>query len=394
MPNTQRLPVKFIILVLFSSISSCISNKKTSDEAYNLVFKEVNLFDGNELHPNATVYVSKDIILKIEKNSPIKLRKDVVVIDGKGKTLIPALINAHVHIGKPQHLVEAAQAGVLTVIDMFNINMASIQTYDDFIGYAQFVSAGICVTAPYGHGTQYGVDIPTLDSVEDSYKFIADRKAEGSNFIKIIIENGYPLSRFSTLSDTTFNRVIAATKQLDMISVVHVSDLDDGIKAFRYGANGLAHLWTKNGKTISKEQLQVLSSRPFFVIPTLQVLKRALNRSKRKPSIEYTQLKNEVAKLHANKVQILAGTDPPNFGINYGTDLYKELEDFVAAGLTPTESLRTATSSPAKAFQLEKVGTIQKGKWANLILIDGDPTKNISDIEKIEGIWQKGQRIK
>jgi len=110
--------------------------------------------------------------------------------------------------------------------------------------------------------------------------------------------------------------------------------------------------------------------------------------------LNFQQIKKEVQKLHEKGILILAGTDPPNFEINYGTDLYSELIDFVNAGLTPIESLKTATSSPAKVFNLTKIGTIESGKLANLILIDGDPTKDITDIRKINGVWQKGTKIR
>jgi len=398
--KTLPISINFIALILINLfIIGCASNKQVSENTYDLVFRNINLFDGNKVQPNSTVFVKNGVIKKIEDENEIVQNQGIEIINGNGKTLIPALINSHVHIVESKQLVEAAQAGVLTVIDMFNTEIGKMKLYEDSIGMAQFISAGICVTAPKGHGTQYGIEIPTLDAVDDAKRFINNRKAEGSDFIKIIIERGYPFFKAPTLSDSLFREVINSTKQLDLISVVHISELDDGMMAFRFGANGLAHLWDKNGKMINQEQLEELSKRPsFFIIPTLQVLKRSnaflKKRAYTTTSLDFSEIKVEVGKLNKNNVQILAGTDPPNFEINYGTDIYSELEDFVEAGLTPIESLKTATSSPAKAFQLEQIGTIESGKWANLIMIDGDPTKDITDIRKIEGIWQKGEKIR
>ena len=384
-----------LISITLLLLSGCAYNKQLSDESYDLVFKEVRLFDGYRLHPQTSVYISNGRIKRVEKGYESVEGKEVEIIEGKGKTLLPALINAHVHVVEPSQLVEAAQAGVLTLIDLFNIDLENMKRYQDSVGYAQLVSAGICVTAPKGHGTQYGIDIPTLDSAKDALRFVKDRKAEGSDFIKIILEQGYPFNRVPTLSDTIFRSVVSAAKELNLISVVHVSDLDDGMMAFRSGADGLAHLWTKGKKTITNAQLQEISRRPFFVTPTLQVLKRSLSKWRKKVvSLNFIQMQEEVKKLQENNVQILAGTDPPNYGINYGTDLYEELEDFVAAGLTPIESIQTATSSPAKVFQLKNIGIIKPGALANVLLVDGDPTTNISDIRKIIGVWQKGEKLR
>ena len=83
----------------------------------------------------------------------------------------------------------------------------------------------------------------------------------GSDFIKIIIESGYPFYPVPTLSDSQVKNTISSAIELNMLTVVHVSDLDDGMKAFRYGANGLAHLWTKNENYINAEQLKELNKK-------------------------------------------------------------------------------------------------------------------------------------
>jgi imidazolonepropionase-like amidohydrolase len=97
-------------------------------------------------------------------------------------------------------------------------------------------------------------------------------------------------------------------------------------------------------------------------------------------------------------VTIIAGTDSPNLGIAPGGSLHVELAHLVQGGLTPTEALISATSTPARilreVFHREvNFGTIEKGKAADLLLVQGDPTKNIQDTENIVDVFYRGNRL-
>src|SRR6185436_983345 len=92
----------------------------------------------------------------------------------------------------------------------------------------------------------------------------------------------------------------------------------------------------------------------------------------------------------AGGVPILAGTDAPNPGTSHGAALHRELEFLVEAGLSPAEALAAATSVPAKAFHLEDRGRIAPGLRADLVLVAGDPTRDITDTRAIVRIWKGG----
>jgi imidazolonepropionase-like amidohydrolase len=97
-----------------------------------------------------------------------------------------------------------------------------------------------------------------------------------------------------------------------------------------------------------------------------------------------------VARLHAAGVPILAGTDAPNPGTAHGPSLHGELELLVRAGLTPVEALRAATSTPARVFRLGDRGRIAPGMRADLVLVDGDPTSDVTATRRITRIWKNG----
>jgi imidazolonepropionase-like amidohydrolase len=104
-----------------------------------------------------------------------------------------------------------------------------------------------------------------------------------------------------------------------------------------------------------------------------------------------------VMALHRAGVDILAGTDVsepiPNLGgLAHVASLHRELQLLVLAGLTPIEALRAATSVPARRFGLMDRGRIIPGGRADLLLIDGDPAKTISDTLSVRAVWRRGVR--
>ena len=104
-------------------------------------------------------------------------------------------------------------------------------------------------------------------------------------------------------------------------------------------------------------------------------------------------MKEEIGKVHKAGIPILAGTDAPSFYKNYGTVLHTEMLYLSECGISNVDVLKTATSNISQAFGLGNKGYIKEGYSADLLLIDGDPTEDISAISGIIGIWKKGIKI-
>jgi imidazolonepropionase-like amidohydrolase len=100
-----------------------------------------------------------------------------------------------------------------------------------------------------------------------------------------------------------------------------------------------------------------------------------------------------VRQLAGKHVPVLAGTDAPSPGQTYGASLHGELALLVGAGLSATQALAAATSAPARAFGLGDRGRIGPGLRADLVLVDGDPTKDLSATRRIVAIWKRGVRV-
>ncbi|MBA2302789.1 MAG: amidohydrolase family protein [Acidobacteria bacterium] len=97
--------------------------------------------------------------------------------------------------------------------------------------------------------------------------------------------------------------------------------------------------------------------------------------------------------LHAAGVPIPAGSDAPNTGTIHGATIHRELALLVRAGLSPIAALTAATGAPARAFNLSDRGRIVAGRRADLLLVDGDPTSDVTATRNIVAIWKGGVRL-
>lgn len=379
----MRTWILLSLCFLLSSIS-CAQSPKT------ILIQNVRLFDGDKIVEGVDVSFSEGKVKSIESHAPDRQADEI--IDGQGKTLLPGLINAHVHIWFPIHLAEAAQAGVLTVMDMHasRFTLPILKGLKDSTGFANYLSAGPGATVPGGHGTQFGLPTPTIDSVTSARTFAKNRVEDGVDYIKILREPSLPTINFEQI-DT----VITTAHEYGKLAVSHISRKADGVRLAGTELDGFVHIWFDQPS--SPDEIEAIAQGGQFMVPTILTNIRAIeyfdSQENSRSHLRAEQLKREVKKLHEAGVLLLAGTDPPNLKINYGTDLFTELELFVESGLSPLEALRTATSNTAKAFQLKEVGWLTPGMPAHALLVEGDPSKNISDLRQIVQVWKAGRRV-
>jgi len=388
------------------------------------VIKDVRVFDGEKVLARATVVIEGGKIVAVGEK--ISIPPDAEVIAGAGKTLLPGLIDAHVHVWDTAQLRQSLVFGVTAVIDMFTTNMRALkdgqktQEESGKVDVAYLISPGICVTAPGGHGTQFGPGIPTITGPEMAQEFVDARIAEGSDFIKIMLDDGsvYGMPR-PTISNETMTAAIRAAHRRNKLAVIHAASLQNCEDALNAGVDGLAHLYFNNA--YDPDFGRLAARKKAFVIPTFSVLQtlagmheaavliadplispylkpfdvQNLDRSYpfKGNEAHYRAAEKALLQLKEAGVSILAGTDAPNPGTTFGASLHRELELLVRAGLQPVEALRAATSIPAAKFNLEGRGRIQQGMIADLVLVNGDPTRDIKATRDIVSIWRDGRLV-
>src|SRR5262249_1336943 len=137
---------------------------------------------------------------------------------------------------------------------------------------ADILSAGTLVTVKGGHGTEYGSPIPTLTSAKEAQAFVDARIAEGSDYIKLVYDDGRTYgSSFPTLTPEMLRAAIAAAHARGKLALVHIGDLGGARTAIDAGADGLAHLFVDRDP--DPELGAFIAAHKAFVVPTLTVLK-------------------------------------------------------------------------------------------------------------------------
>lgn len=423
MKKIQASLVAFGLLCIAGGIAGAARSREAAQPAGPaFVIRDARVFDGERVHDRASVVVRGGRIAAIGQN--VEVPEGAAVIDGTGKTLLPGFIDSHTHAFNDA-LERALVFGVTTELDMFTSHQAAAAWRAEQASAtgaprrADIFSAGTLVTAPRGHGTQYGMAIPTISSPEEAQAFVDARLAEGSDFIKIVFDDrGASARMYPSVSIDTLKAVIAATKARGKLAVVHIMTQSSALAAIDAGADGLVHIFADSAPASDLGARAAKAG--VFVIPTLTVEESAsavasgaslASGSPLSPfltSEEKTGLNGSfpagfgavlqhaldaTRALHDAGVPILAGSDAPNPGTAHGASMHRELELLVRAGLTPVEALTAATSAPARAFALADRGRIAPGLRADLLLVSGDPTTDILATRNIDGIWKGGARL-
>lgn len=399
------------VLAGFSMISAA---------ATSTLIRDVAVFDGTAMHNKQSVLLVDGKIANAQFIGATPAGAREVRCDGC--TLLPGLIDSHVHAFKDQQL--PLLFGVTTQLDMFmSMTQAAPVKARMAAGTNQnevdLFTAGTLVTTPGGHGTEYGFPIPTLTKPEDADAFVKARIDEGSDYIKLVYDDGKNFGiRFTTLDLPTLTAAITAAHRYGKLAVVHVSTLEAARQAVEAGANGIVHLFTD--READDAFVSLAKRKGIFVIATYSVWESASGRAggagllanpqfaslltdTQQTSLKQTMrpidasarldevMRISLGKLKAAGVPILAGTDAGNAGTLHGASLHRELELLVKGGLTPIDALRAATSLPAAQFGLKDRGAIANGLKADVVLVKGDPSQHIVATRDLVEIWKDGQ---
>jgi len=417
-----RFALACLLLVFATSL---LPAQSAVNGAY--VIRNVRVFNGDTVAEGQTVVINEGQIAAV--GTTVTVPAGAQEIAGEGRTLMPGLMDAHIHLpifpttGASEALQQSLAFGVTTSILMGaapNQFVARIKGLEetDSPGISAIVNAGIYATAPGGHPTQGGLSIPTLTAPGEADAFVAARLAEGSDLLKIIVDDlSWMGPKVPTLDNATVAALVTAAHARGRIAVAHIGDERSARAAVAAGVDGLAHLFV--GSTGSPDFGQFAAQHRVFVIPTLSVLYATCGRPdgpgflteaetmkqvtprfrsmleipSRPSDIRCEAAPQAVRQLVAAGVPLLAGTDAPAPGTTYGASLHKELEHLVAAGMTPTAALVAATSATAMAFRMTDRGRIRAGMRADVVLVDGDPSQRIRDTRNIVAVWKRGVRV-
>jgi imidazolonepropionase-like amidohydrolase len=433
----------FVLLILTFSTTLTFGQKiksKHPNQQIPFVIKNVNIItmdSSNTIINNATIVIVGNRIDAINGSIPQKAK----VIDGKGKWLIPGLIDMHVHIptdGGPFGPKIPTQGATLFMdiqnyMTLYNAN--GVTTIFDLgsrvehfgqrneIGKGQVLGPRMALAAMIDGGEGQG---RRANTAEDGRQAVRSAKAEGYEFIKV----------YSDLNIETFNAVIDEANKQGLKTIGHIPDAFQGklkdVFVPHFGmvahAEELAKHAIKFSEAEAKEMAEMLKKNETWLCPTLITMEwilkqvKSLDDTKALPTLKYVHPLSQSKWLTANRynawsdsativkfenlvkfnnylvkackqigVPIVAGTDAGTSSVVPGFTMHDELELYVAAGLTPQEALASATRLSANWLGIESiVGSIEIDKLADLVLLDANPFYNINNTRKIAGVFING----
>ena len=343
------------------------------------------------------------------------------VVDAHGKSVLPGLWEMHAHFEQVEWGPIYLATGVTTARDVGNEREFIVAARDAIaaghgIGPRLVMAGVVDGTGPLSLG------IIRVDTPEQAREQVQKYKAEGFQQIKI----------YSSVKPEILKVVTAEAHRLGMTVTGHIPEGMNAIQGIQDGMDQINHVYyltqvmtdAKTG-TVSadspqaKKVIRLLLEHHTVVDPTLALLEIIMHTTDKpisafepgilkvapemRESLEtmgtppqksdqaaagFRTLLETVRLLHKAGVPIVAGTDQsvPGFSLD------REIELYVQAGFTPMEAIQAATLVPARAMGMEKEsGTIGTGKRADVILVDGNPLENISDIRKVSAVFAGGR---
>ncbi|MBI3042739.1 MAG: amidohydrolase family protein [Betaproteobacteria bacterium] len=376
------------------------------------------LIDGTGSPPvrNATVVVEGDTIVAIspETGSPHHSASERV-IDAAGKTILPGLIEAHIHMGWARTpgvwpklvgqavTMHAARAirnslyalsqGITTVREAGAKNGMSISLRSAIeqriIAGPRIVACGSPITMTGGHASQYGREADGPDEVR---KAAREQLKAGADFIKLMGNGGFTLTRGDDVTTEQLTRaeMAAAVEEAHKAGrkvAVHASGAAVG-NAIAVGADSIEH-----GVFLEPSEARKMVEDGIFLVPTLLSMHTLAHHS-----VEWGRSegagRNAARALEQHErsfrtaldagVRVATGTD-------WVLDVVGEMELMVRYGLTPMQAVVAATATAAEVVGLAaRIGTIAPGMLADLIVINGNPLNSIEELRCVELVIKNG----
>jgi amidohydrolase family protein len=407
-----------------------------------LAIRNVTVIDMTGKPPilDATVLLDGSRIASVGAPDRIAVPRDTMVLDGTGKFLIPGLWDMHTH--RDMRRLPLFVANGVTGIRCMQAFSDDIEGRDEIAVGRRLgpqMAAGLYLNGPDRGQTSH--DWRVVSTSVEAREAVRRGRREGYDFIKVynllpreayfaIMEEarqqGLPVVGHVPRSVTPAECSNSGQRSIEhvfQIAAICMDGYDDWRKTIDVSkpwtgfepigdsfqlsrAVGLAQTIRKNKTwlcpTLIDSELWALGRDPRGSDdPRLKYVSNGMKTAWDHPAIpstprnrrEHPQYMEIVRMLHKAGVGILAGTDVPSVIFTFpGFSLHEELELLVSAGLTHFDALRAATSGPAEFFgKSDRLGTVEAGKHAELVLLDADPLVNISNTQRINSVFTNGR---
>ena len=377
------------------------------------------------------------------------------VVDLGGKFVLPGLIDSHMHIGgsgggmasaaemAPTRFTSSLRGylgvGVTTVVSLTDIpsHMRDLaeRVDDGAVMAPRMLFAGASITAPGGHPAARFSTVPGLadqlthqvSDADEARAAVQRARDSGASLIKLVLEEGAGYEQLPRLDEGAFRAAVAEAHALGLNVTTHVGSDADARLALDAGVDSLQH--TPRGLTA--ETIAALAASGTPLTPTLAVLEglnkaahadpfdnvlisrwvdRGIVESLSSPDSWVAQMRQvagfqlgmEMAFAGAmaatrdaisGGATILVGSDSGNAGTFHGPALIRELELLVKAGMSPASAIVAATGGFSTWLERDEIGRLAPGAHADFLVLDVDPTVDISALRQLHAVYFRGDRL-
>ena len=395
---------------------------------------------------NAAFLVENGRIVKVGKKGALKIPLGATRVDLTGKTVIPALIDPHVHLGYQKDLIFSganftrenvvdqlnryAYAGIAAVLSMgtdlgdLPFQLRAEQASGRLGGALLFTAGKGMATPNAGPGTaELKPSAYAVTTEDEARQAVREQVAKKVDFIKVWVDD-----RNGTAQKTPpaiYRAIIEESHKLNTRVVAHVYYLEDAKGLARAGVDAFAHL--VRDREMDDESIALVKQHHVLMMPNLGLAEtrthaeppawlddplyrettpavlvnrvRASYGQRTPAAVETAQktyriMQRNLAKLNAAGAYIGFGADSgavPDYFHAYNT--HRELQLMVEAGMTPAQALTAVTVTSAEFLRLSDRGTLAAGKSADFLVLDADPLADIANTRKIVKVYLRGQEL-
>ena len=403
-----------------------------------IAFEDVNVIpmEDERVLEHQTVITKDGRIAEVGPAARVKIPKDAMRIDGRGKYLMPGLLDLHVHIHHPEYLLLYVASGVTTVRNMKgeprHLEWRARIAKGEMLGPTIYTTGQILDgDPPFGRGGEI------VRNSKEAERAVAEHKRAGYDFIKV----------YNNLSKESYDAIIAAGKKYNTQVVGHVP-LDLGLEyALKSRQHSIEHvenfIYSYFHDDLDEGKIphiaKAVSEAGVWICPTLVTFQYVVLQTEHGPDLrellQMPELKyispsvrqswlpennNYVTRFEGNETRrgnaarrfrrqleflklvtkglrdagarLVTGTDSTFPFVLPGFSILEEIKLFVEVGFTPFEAIRAATRDAADCLKgLDEFGTIATGKRADMILLSANPLDNVANLKNRAGVMVRGK---